>query len=64
VRKILHCDMDAFFAAVEQRDDPARRRSDSILDVPLWSGGGRSEYQAAFRKGTASMLARASAGVR
>ena len=25
IRKIIHIDMDAFFAAVEQRDNPALR---------------------------------------
>ena len=34
------------------------------VDLPPGSGGGRSEYQAASRKVSASMLARASAGVR
>jgi TRAP-type mannitol/chloroaromatic compound transport system permease large subunit len=35
-----------------------------VLGLPPWCGGARSEYQAASRKVTASMLARASAGVR
>ena len=34
------------------------------MGLPPWCGGGRSEYQAAFRMVIASMLARASAGVR
>jgi hypothetical protein len=34
------------------------------LGLPPWCEGVRSEYHAAFRKVTASMLARASAGVR
>jgi hypothetical protein len=34
------------------------------LDLPPSSGGDRSEYQAAFRMVIASMLARASTGVR
>ncbi|MDO6419554.1 DNA polymerase IV [Amphritea sp. 2_MG-2023] len=33
VRKIIHCDCDCFFAAVEMRDDP------SLSDIPLAIGG-------------------------
>ena len=43
-------------------------RSDTLLNrtlgLPPWCGGVRSEYHAAARIVTASMLARASAGVR
>jgi DNA polymerase-4 len=37
VRKIIHIDMDAFFAAVEQRDDPALRGR----PIAVGSGSGR-----------------------
>ena len=35
MRKILHVDMDCFFAAVEMRDNPALR------DIPIAIGGSR-----------------------
>ncbi|MEZ4687859.1 MAG: hypothetical protein R3B47_17890 [Bacteroidia bacterium] len=34
-RKIIHVDMDAFFASVEQRDDPSLRASPW-----LWAAAG------------------------
>ena len=38
VRKIIHCDCDCFYAAVEMRDDPALRS----LPVAV---GGRAEQR-------------------
>jgi hypothetical protein len=46
------------------RDDDRARHLSRILDFPPWSGGVRSEHHAAERMVVASMLARASAGVR
>ena len=39
MRKIIHVDMDCFFAAVEMRDNPALR------DIPIAIGGGDQHRQ-------------------
>ncbi|BAN99500.1 hypothetical protein E05_47340 [Plautia stali symbiont] len=40
MRKIIHVDMDCFFAAVEMRDDP------SLRDIPIAIGGSRVQRDA------------------
>lgn len=43
MRKIIHVDMDCFFAAVEMRDNPALR------DIPIAIGGSRERRGSSAR---------------
>ena len=43
MRKIIHVDMDCFFAAVEMRDNPALR------DIPIAIGGSRGQRRGLTR---------------
>ena len=44
-RKIIHIDMDAFFAQVEMRDDPSLKDKPVIIGHDPRKTGGRGWYQ-------------------
>jgi DNA polymerase-4 len=63
LRVILHLDMDAFFAAIEQRDDPALRGRPVIVGAPPTQRGVVCAASYEARKfGVRSALASATAG--
>ena len=55
MRKIIHLDMDAFFAAVEMRDNPALR------NVPMAVGGSSDRRCAAPSAGAGDLFCGAGA---
>lgn len=50
MRKIIHVDMDCFFAAVEMRDNPALR------DIPIAIGGSRVQRGVMHRQLSCSQI--------
>ena len=46
MRKIIHIDMDCFYAAIEMRDDPRLR------DIPLAIGGSSSDRRGVIATAT------------
>lgn len=42
LRKIIHIDMDAFYASIEQRDNPQFRGKPLLLDIQVLGGDSSS----------------------